>query len=805
MRPKMTRWPSLTELSISYPKTVILLTLAVTVVFLLQLPKIKTDTDPKNMLPATSKVRVYNDQVDQWFALHKDTIVLGIVNEQGIFNPETLSRIARLTEEILKLPGVVARDVSSFTTVDNVTAEGDLLTVKPLVSKIPQTAQEMEALRKTLYENPLFLERLISKDGKTTAIYIPLEPGANGKLIADQIRTLLAKEGGPEKYYLAGDPIARDTCGAQMFLQMALFSPLAGLIMFLALYAMFRNLALAVSVMAVAMISIVWSMGLLIGLNIKVHIMSSMIPVFLIAIATDSVHIFNEFYFRFREAAGPQPQKKKTAILDTMRVVGAPVRYTALATAVGFATLSLVGFVALKAGHLIPIKGAIEPVMVFGLFVAFGTIALRLMSFSFIPAVMMLTPDEKLLRVSEHEDMQTNRVARYLRRLGEFSLARSRIVLAVSLLLLIVSLIGMSQIRVNNNMVSWFKGGSDIRQADLILNERLGGTALAYVVASAQEPDFMKRPETLKYIDSLQRDLETLPVVGKTISVVDYVKWVNRVMNRDDPAYYRVPDDTPTIAQYLLLFSMSAKPSYLDNVVDYPYQKANIWVQLKSWDAGAMRSVIERVKQFERTHPLAGVAFQPAGVAYFNLVWNDEVLYGMLEGFILSLIFVLVILTFNFRSWRWAIVSFIPLLFAIALIYGFIGFIKKDFDMPISVLSTLSLGMAVDFAIHFVRRFQQRYKEESNLEEALLWTVARPGKGILRNAVLFAAGFSIMIFASLTPYITVGLFIMAIMLLSALATLIYLPALIQLLPGWLLKEELASLQVSKLTRKGESL
>ncbi|MBI3659249.1 MMPL family transporter [Candidatus Acetothermia bacterium] len=781
----MSRWFNLTELSVNYPKTVILLTLAITAFFLLQFPKIKTDTDPKNMLPATSQVRVYNDQVDRWFALHKDVIVLGVVNDQGIFNTDTLARIVRLTDEIAKLQGVVARDVSSFTTVDNVTSKGDLLTVKPLMSKIPQNPQELQALRKALYENPLFLERLISKDGKTTAIYIPLEPTANGQEIADQIRKLLTKEDRPEKYYLAGDPIARDTFGAQMFLQMALFSPLAGLIMFLALYGMFRNLTLVGSVMAVAMISIVWSMGFLIGMGFPVHIMSSMIPVFLMAIATDSVHIFNEFYFRFREL-----RQKRAAILDTMRTVGAPVRYTALATAVGFATLSLVGFVALNAGHLIPIKGAIEPVMVFGLFVAFGTLALRLMSFSFIPAVMMLAPEEKLLKVSGHEDLESNWTVRGLSRLGEFSLTRSKFVIGASLLLVIVSIVGMSQIRVNNNMVSWFKTGSEIRQADTILNDRLGGTASAYVVASAEKQDFMKQPEALKYIDSLQRDLEKLPVVGKTISVADYVKWINRVMNRDDAAYYRVPEDEPTIAQYLLLFSMSAKPSDLDNVVDYPYQKANIWVQLKTWDAGAMHQIIDRVNAFAAAHPIKNISFQPAGVAYFNLVWDDEVLYGMLEGFILALVFVFVILTVNFRSWRWAVVSFVPLLFAITLIYGFIGFIKKDFDMPIAVLSTLSLGMAVDFAIHFVRRFQQRYQEDRDLEKALLWTVARPGKGILRNAVLFAAGFSVMIFASLTPYITVGLFIMAIMLLSALATLIFLPALIRLLPGWLLKEKI---------------
>jgi predicted RND superfamily exporter protein len=113
--------------------------------------------------------------------------------------------------------------------------------------------------------------------------------------------------------------------------------------------------------------------------------------------------------------------------------------------------------------------------------------------------------------------------------------------------------------------------------------------------------------------------------------------------------------------------------------------------------------------------------------------------------------------------------------------------------MPISVLSCLSLGMAVDFSIHFISRLRQRLEETgadarrnlSALKEALLWTAARPGKGIMRNAVLFAAAFSVMLFAPLTPYITVGAFIVGMMLLSALLTIAYLPALIVLTRGWL--------------------
>jgi predicted RND superfamily exporter protein len=96
--------------------------------------------------------------------------------------------------------------------------------------------------------------------------------------------------------------------------------------------------------------------------------------------------------------------------------------------------------------------------------------------------------------------------------------------------------------------------------------------------------------------------------------------------------------------------------------------------------------------------------------------------------------------------------------------------------------------MAIDFAIHFVGRFRQRYRERPQLREALTWTVARPGKGIFLNAVLFALGFAVMIFAALTPYITVGVFMAAIMLLSALMSVVYLPGLIHIFRRWLLKE-----------------
>ncbi|MBI5073734.1 MAG: MMPL family transporter [Nitrospirae bacterium] len=759
---------SLVEFSVNHPKLIVVLSILVTMAFMTQFPKMRTDTNPKNMLPATSDVRVWNDEVEKTFSLYEDMIALGIVNEKGILNTGTLGKIQRITDEILKLKGVAARDVSSFTTIDNVTVEDAALKVAPLMTKAPEDEKGLEYLRKMLYENPLFLNRIISKDGKTTAIYVPLEKGSNGKEIADNIREIVKKEKGDEQYYVAGDPVARDTFGADMFKLMALFAPIAGMVMLIVRYLMFRDLFLSITLMMDAMISIVWSMGLLIGLGFPIHIMSSMAPVFLMAIATDSMHIFNEFYFRYRET-----KDKKRAIIETMQAVSRPVRNTALATAAGFGVLLFM--------NIIPVK-------VFGGLVAFGTIALRILSFSFIPAMFTFVKDEKLAKIAHAEDIDAGRGSEFLRGLAGFGAHHPKQTVLVGLILFVIAVIGLSKIVVNNNLVEWFKKDSDVRVADTAINKALGGTSLGYVVAIAKEDDYIKTPGAMRYIEGLQQHLEKLPVVGKTTSVVDYVKRINRVLHDDNPKYDAVPETKEMIGQYIFLFSMSAKPSDLDNVVDYPFKSANIWVQLKTWDANAMREVIKAVEEYKKSNPTS-MEMKPAGIAYFNLVWNDEVLGDMVKGFILALVVVFGILAYDFRSLKWAIVGYAPLLFTVLLLYGVVGYVGKDFDMPISVLSCLSLGMAVDFAIHFVSRLRQRLKEVPTepLSDALLWTAARPGKGIMRNAILFAASFAVMIFAPLTPYITVGAFIVSMMLLSAVMTLIYLPALITLMQGWLLK------------------
>src|SRR4030065_948499 len=168
-----------------------------------------------------------------------------------------------------------------------------------------------------------------------------------------------------------------------------------------------------------------------------------------------------------------------------MEAVARPVRYPALATAAGFAVLVFM--------HLVPVR-------VFGGLIVFGTVALRLFSFSLLPAVLALLHDATIGHAIGGNS-RGGRMAGLLRQLGVWAAERPRATVAAGLVLIAIALLGVSQITVNNNMVAWFKPGSEIRIADAQINRALGGTPLGDVVATASEPDAIKQPESLRYIE----------------------------------------------------------------------------------------------------------------------------------------------------------------------------------------------------------------------------------------------------------------------------------------------------------------
>jgi len=744
--------------------------LAATLLFAAQFPRIKIDTDPENMLEADQPDRVFYDRVKKEFGI-RDLIVVGIVDEEGIFRPEALERVARATSEILRIKGVVIEDVVSLTTTDNVKSSGGLLDIHPAMREVPRTSEAIEGLRREIAENPFLDEKIASRDGTGVALYVPIQKKDMSYRVGREIERILKSTLLPgQSYHLAGLPVAEDTFGHQMFVQMGVVAPLAFMGIMILVFLLFRRGAFLLPIGMDAMFAVTWAMGLLIGTGNTVHIMSSMIPVFLMPIAIlDDIHILSEFFDRYRVHGD-----KRRALLEGMQQLYRPMLYTSLTSAVGFASLSLAD---------------IPPVRVFGLFVAFGIMAAWLFSMTVVPSVISLMSGEKLRKaLPQQESTPSSILDRVLRPIGRFAFGRARTVLILGLIAVIIGIAGVRRIQINDNPVKWFKPGHPMRVADTVMNDLFGGTYMAYVVAEGDEPEAMKRPEAVAYLANMQARLEENPLVGKTSSVADIVKRINLVLHDDDNAYNTVPDSKEAVGQFLFLFQSSGDPNDLDNFLDRRGRQANIWVQMKGGDNRQMAAAEKDLAEFIRNNPPpAGISIRWSGLTYINKIWQDLMVFGMLKAVLGSFAVVFLLMLIEFRSLILGVLSMVPLSAAILLSYGLVGWVGKDYDMPIAVCSSLALGLGIDFAVHFLQRFRGRYREVRDVEEANRYMFGEPGRAIARNAIVISLGFLPLIASSLTPYVTVGTFFALLMVFSTLATLFILPAALRIAGPRILK------------------
>ena len=668
-------------------------------------------------------------------------------------------------------------------------------------------------------------------------------------VIAERIRALATNTSADTQndltFHITGLPVAEDQFGYEMFVQMGVAAPLAGLAIFLLLWFFFRNIALIIAPMIVAMATVLIIMGSLIGFGFTVHIMSSMIAIFLMPIAVvDSVHILSEFADRFK--AGDDASK---TIKKVMGHLYKPMLFTSITSAVGFYSLMLT---------------PIPPVKVFGAFIGSGILLAFVLTITFIPAYIARMKPETLAKLQRAVQLmeKKGRLASSLEKLGAFSVKRTKLILITFIAFFVLSLVGVNRIIINDNPVNWFKADHEIRIADKVLNEHFAGTYDAWLVFSNNNlqqqsalenfnsildtanngatktailqahQQWLKReknqknsfftPDLLMLLDDFSftanveeqawleqlyniseqannsqkiftdsamlnwlADLQSALVnngdVGKVNSLTDIISTVNRELNSGEDKDFEIPSSSNGVAQTLLQFQSSHRPQDLWHFVSPDFQRTLLWLQMTSGDNQHMAKVVNWVDTYiSENPPPLNVQHQWAGKSYLNVVWQDAMVSGMIDSLLSSFVIVFIMMMLLFRSVKYGILAMLPLTFTITMIYGLVGWFGKAYDMPIAVLSALTLGLSIDFAIHFIQRVRELEAEKQSLRVALSAMFQEPSRAIARNAIVIAIGFTPLLLSPLMPYITVGFFLASIMILSALVTLVLLPALLTL-------------------------
>jgi predicted RND superfamily exporter protein len=735
------------------PYLVLGLILLITVLFIFPMKEnTKMETNLDKYMPENHPAFVYSNKAEEWFNI-KDGIIIAIENKKGVYNSETLEIVKKLTKKIQKFKDINKADVVSLYTADNIVGTDAGMDVKVFYKRIPKTKEQLAELKKKVESNEMVFGRIVSKDETVTVIIAGID---NDVFSQDFYKNILKVskefETKDNKIYVAGRPIVEGTMALLGPKDMKKMVPIVILVIMLVLYLTLRSVKSTIMTLLVVFFSTIWAFGLMALVNIPIYAVSTMIPVMLIAIGVaDGIHLYSHLHLYMRKH--PETTKLE-AVKDMLKNMWSPVVMTSVTTAVGFISL---------------LTSQVYPIKYFGIFTAFGVMVAMVFSLVLIPAGIMAFGLPKFKEKKKKDnDKQSDDFAYGV---AEKVLKHKYATIFITIIIVAVSIAGMTKVWINSSFLDKFEKTSDIVQTDKFINEHFGGTSTLNVILDSKESEAFKNPKVLKLVEKMQRDVVgNLKIVGNSFSLADYLERMNKVMHADKEKYNTIPNNRNLIAQYLLLYEMSGDPDNLWKVVTEDYNKVNITFQLKSDNSKAINAALARIEKFRDDFNKLGVTINYAGSGYKALVFTDLILQGQIISLVMSLFIVIILLSLMFKNIKLGLIGSVPIMITAVISFGIMGWFGIPLNSTTALLSSIAIGIGIDYAVHLI----EQYKINSACGDKDLTvkkTMAHSGRAILFNAIVVIAGFLVLLFSVFPPNRELGFLVSLNMFISFVGTL----------------------------------
>ena len=777
----------LTQWVVKHAKLVVFITLLVTLFFGYQAKNLQRDPDITASLPQNIPAKKLYDRMSDIFP-SRDFVLIAVESD-SLFSPTVLTAIYTLTQSLQDLPDVYS--VMSPTNIKIIRGTEEGLDIRDALPHPPKTMADVQAFKNALFTSDMPVELIISKDRRMAGIMVFLKNVVRPEEGAKEIMDFVNRQSLPFTIYITGKPVLTYYLGRGMAKDFGMLFSLVILLIILILFISFRNARGVLIPLGVVIFSVLVTLGFMVLVGAKLTHSTNMLPILLSSIAVaDGIHILNRYFERARTNGTPQ-----STVINVMKELNAPVAVTSITTAFGFLALN---------------TSRVTSVGDLGRFTAFGVMVAMVFSLTFIPAVLTLLPIPKRIRTRKEPQLRNKLAVRYANFLIEH-----RGLTGIALLVLIVFLaFGFTRIRLENNTIENFPKSHPARIAFEKVNQEFAGTTFLTALVETDSAGGIKEPRVLQEMDSLETFLQRQPHVGTTLSLVDFVKRMNKALHGDSAQYYRVPPEqvivhstewvekngqwvevpvTDTIpgrvlvAQYLQLYEMSAKPEDLANLVNYNYQIARINAFLDTESSQALRTLDQKTRQYIASHVNhANVAL--TGTSELFLAINDLVVKGQFYSIIASLILVTLVTAISFRSLRIGLLNAIPLFFAMWFNFGFMGWAGIPLNIVTMLTSSIAIGVGVDYAVHFIHRYQIDLKD-FNYEESLRGTMVEAGIPIVLNALTVGLGFAVMLFSVFLGVRHMALLISLAMFTTCFGAITILPVLFLTLKPRFLKKE----------------
>ncbi|MCU8470744.1 MMPL family transporter [Vibrio vulnificus] len=665
------------------------------------------------------------DEIQTTFA-KTDNIALVLAPKSGdVFDQRTLTQIQEMTEQAWQVP--YSSRVDSLANYQHTEAvDDDLLVEDLLYQSYPLTAERIAKVRAVAMSEPLLVNALVSEKGDVAVINITMQmPGVDetaevNEVVAyvEQMLSHYREEYPDVTIYKAGIIAMNHSFAMAAQNDSATLVPTMLLVILVFLTIMLRSFLSVLATLVVIIGAIVATLGIVGWAGMFLHVASVNVPTLIMTLAVaDCVHVIASMRHFMR-----QGMPKSQAIHRSVTLNFVPIVITSVTTAIGFLMMNMSDSPVLRD---------------FGNLSALGVMIACVLSVSLLPALLNLLP----VRFSAKQAAKSSDI---MDKLADLVVHRRNVLLPLSIVVIAGSAALIPYNKVNDESVKYFDTSSEFRQAADFMEQRIGGMTTMSIAIKTHQSQGIASPEFLEVLGEFTSWLREQPETDHVASLSDIYKRLNKNMHGDDSAYYALPAERELAAQYLLLYEMSL-PFGLDLNNQVNVDKSSVKLQLTVKNLGSVELVAleERIYQwFASNAPRYQVVASSPSLMFAHI--GETNMASMLSTLPITLILISALMIFALRSWRLGVISLVPNIAPAVIGFGLWALISGEINLGLSVVVTLTLGIVVDDAVHFLAKYQHARKEGQNAEQAVRYAFHTVGRALWITTVVLVAGFSVL-------------------------------------------------------------
>ena len=713
--------------------------------------QVNLDNAPESYFPEDAPAVTFDRELRERFP--QDQVLVGLFTGSHLFETDFLQRIDALVQDMESDPSV--ERVLSVTTLDHIRATTDGFTVDRLVDGRALDERTPEQWRERVLRDRFAPGLVAGPGGEALAVVVRPHALDNSlqrlqleRLLRDRIRE---HELEGELAAIAGH-IALDVAQLRaMVKDLAFLVPGTMTISLLLLWWLFRRPL--VVVLSAATISAVTgpAIALLILLDRPFTLISAILPPLLTALTVAMLmHFFNAMLH-----AAQRGHRGRARVEAALSAVARPTWFMALTTAAGLASLQV---------------SSIRPIETFGLIGAFGVLVAAAVVLLLLPAIMV--------RWDRGNWLAPRRGLRLLDRVtalaAHLAIRRAGWVLLATAILLALAIPQIRHVEVETDLYAFFDDDHSITQATRAVENELSGVMALEVVFDGPDWDSLQDPERLQAIHSVQEWLDARPEVDYSMSLPDLVAEMHWAFNEEDPAYRRIPDDPNLVAQYLFIYDGRD----LFDAVDRDFERSRILLNLNAHGARAINVLMDDLRAHLDANPPADLDWDMAGMARLFADQERLLIEGQLHSLYAVAAMITLLMLLMWRSIPLTLLSMIPNLAPVAMIFALMGLLGIWLDMATAMIASVAIGIAVDDTIHILHNYRQRRGRGSPVAWALARSFRRSGRAITATTIVLVGQFLLLALSDFQPTAAFGWLTAFGLIAALLFDLLVLPALL---------------------------